>query len=37
MKLTFEKFEIRGLHGYKNISLDFSNKMNIFVGENGLV
>ena len=36
MKLTFEKFEIRGLHGYKNISLDFSNKMNIFVGENGL-
>ena len=36
LSITFEKFEIRGLHGYKNISLDFSNKMNIFVGENGL-
>ncbi|MDD7565273.1 MAG: hypothetical protein SPE83_03750 [Streptococcus suis] len=36
MELTFKKFEIRGLHGYKDISLNFSNKTNIFVGENGL-
>ncbi|HEM7507429.1 TPA: AAA family ATPase [Providencia rettgeri] len=31
-----EFFEVRGLYGYKNITLNFKNKTNIFVSENGV-
>lgn len=33
--MLVQKFSIRGLHGYKDVSIDFQNKATIVVAENG--
>ena len=36
MKPTVENFEILGLFGGKDVKLSFTNKVQIYIGENGL-
>lgn len=36
MKSTVENFEILGLFGSKNVKLSFKNRVQIYIGENGL-
>ena len=36
MKPTVENFEILGLFGSKDVKLSFTNKVQIYIGENGL-
>ena len=35
MKPTVENFEILGLFGGKDVKLSFTNKVQIYIGENG--